>query len=104
MRRGIMVYNSRRYAKLDSKRPRMGKPIAGFWDRLGHQGMVIYTLEREPFAFVSTNGEKFVVDAERIDGRVRFSTSVSGKTLDRLGFGWAMFGEERDAINSIRFS
>ena len=104
MRRGIMTYNGKRYLQLSRERKRGHKPIAGFYECLAWQGVLIYTPDKELFAFISTRGERFVVDASWEGAKLKFGTTASHETLDRLGFASAVFGEERDAINGIKFS
>lgn len=99
-----MTYNGKRYASLSGERKPGRKAIAGFYECLAWQGVLVYTLDKELFAFISTKGKQYVVDAGWVDGKLNYGTTASAETLDRLGFALAVFGEERDAIAGIKFS
>jgi len=108
MRKGIMRYNGRRYAQMSGKRTaiisaKARKAIDGYYQRI-RGGVFLYSRELELFAFVNLDGERYVVDARMEDGQTRFEKTASHETLDKLGFAACVFGEERDAINGIKFS
>ena len=108
MRKGIMRYNGKRYAQRDGKRTggildKARKPLDGYYQRI-RGGVFLYSMDMEMFAFISTHGKQFVVDASMVDGAVKCGTTASEGTLERLGFASAVFGEERDAIAGITFS
>ena len=108
MRKGIMRYNGKRYAQRDGKRTggildKARKPLDGYYQRI-RGGVFLYSMDLELFAFVNTDGERYVVDAAWVDGEIKFSATASEGTYSRLGFEGFVFGEERDAINGITFS
>ena len=108
MRKGIMRYNGKRYAQMSGKRTaiisaKARKEIHGYYQRI-RGGVFLYSRDLELFAFVNLAGERYVVDARTEEGQTRFDKTASDETLDRLGFAACVFGEERDAINSIKFS
>ena len=108
MRKGIMRYNGKRYAARSGNKTggildKARKPLDGYYQRI-RGGVFLYSLEMELFAFISTHGERFVVDASMVDGSVKCGTTASEGTLERLGFALAVFGEEKDAIAGIKFS
>lgn len=108
MRKGIMRYNGRRYAQMSGKNtaiisPKARKEIHGYYQRI-RGGVFLYSRNLEMFAFINLDGERYVVDAWMEDGCPKFSKTASDETLEKLGFQWVVFGEERDAINSIKFS
>jgi len=83
--------------------PRARKAIDGYYQRI-RGGVFLYSRELELFAFLNLDGERYVVDARIEDGQTRFEKTASDETLALLGFEGFVFGEERDAINSIKFS
>ena len=67
MRKGIMRYNGKRYAQRDGKRTggildKARKPLDGYYQRI-RGGVFLYSMDMEMFAFISTHGKQFVVDA-----------------------------------------
>lgn len=108
MRKGIMRYNGRRYAQLSGKRTggildKARKELHGYYQRI-RGGVFLYSLDMEMFAFINMAGVRYVVDAWMEDGRTQFAKNASEETYARLGFEGFVFGEERDAINGIKFS
>lgn len=108
MRKGIMRYNGKRYAQRDGKRTggildKARKPLDGYYQRI-RGGVFLYSRNLEMFAFINLDGERYVVDAWMEDGCPKFSKTASDETLEKLGFQWVVFGEERDAIAGITFS
>jgi len=103
-----MRYNGRRYAQLKGKHTggildNARKKIDGYHQRM-KGGVFLYSLDFELFAFVNTEGERYVVGAWMEKGSVKFEAVASEATYARLGFDEFSYDAERTAINGIKFS